>query len=216
MTKLITLLAAFAALCPLLADEPLTVDVPKFDAKIELDGFLRDAVWDKAPVFELGPVKDAVPLGCGTTLRLWRDSAALYLGFRCENPALPLFLKAKQRPDDGPAYADEDLEIFIDIQSGANPTRQFVVNALGSAYDGTYHNGVNADWNGQWRRAAAMVRGAWYAELRIPFSDLGGHPDSVLISCCRVGYGKGGQQWMAAWQAPGWFKPVVRLNLKDK
>ena len=209
----------FAAACLLRcgADETneiLTVAVPKLEGDIELDGHMRDAAWSKAASFAVNEAAiGKVQAGCETTGKIWRSADALYLGFRCENPYLPQVLKAEVRPRDGAAYGDECLEIFIKTPLGKEPTRQIVLNALGSVYDGMFSAGPQADWNGVWTCATSVARGAWYAEVKIPFADLGGQPESIMINCCRAGYGRGADKWNSAWKAPGYFKPVVKIVL---
>jgi hypothetical protein len=212
------LMATFCVCMPLRpcdADDIQTIAVPQSNETIELDGRLSEAVWSRAALFPVNETaRGAIQPGCGTSVRLWRSADALYLGFRCENPYLPLFLKAENRPRDGSAYSDEDIEIFIRTPAGEEPTRQLIVNALGSVYDGTFSSGPRADWNGAWTCVTSVVRGAWYAEVRIPFSDLGGSPKEILINCARAGYGKDGLTWNAVWKAPGYFKPSIRIPLE--
>ena len=197
------------------ADDIQTIAVPKSDDAIELDGRMTEAVWSKAALFPMGDATSGtVQPGCGTSIRLWRSVDALYLGFRCENPYLPLFLKAGRSARDSGACSDENIEIFIRTPAGKEPTRQFVVNALGSIYDGTFSSGYQADWNGAWTCATSVARGAWYAEVRIPFSDLGGNPKEILINAGRAGYGKNDAKWNAVWKAPGYFKPLLRIVLE--
>jgi hypothetical protein len=43
-------------------------------------------------------------------------------------------------------------------------------------------------------------------------SDLG-RPGYILINCTRVSYGQGRKSRLSAWQAPGWFDPVFRIDL---
>jgi len=199
------------------ADDIQTIAVPKLDVAVELDGQMREDAWSKAASF---PVNEAVigkvQPGCETTVKVWRSADALYLGFRCENPYLPLFLKAGKRSrDDGSVCSDECIEIFIRTPAGAEPTRQLVVNALGSIYDGTFSSGFQSDWNGTWTCATSVARGAWYAEVKIPFADLGGKPESILINCARAGYGKNGVNWNSVWKAPGYHKPLLKIVLVD-
>ncbi len=192
-----------------------TIAVPKLDAVIKLDGHLGEDVWAKAVVFPVNEAHIGAALpGCETTVRIWRSADTLYLGFRCENPSLPVDLHAERRArDQGSVCSDENIEIFIRTPVGDEPTRQCVFNALGSVYDGTFSAGPRSEWDGDWICATTVVRGAWYAEVAIPFSDLGGTPPYILINCCRAGYGARGAKWNTAWKAPGYFKPVFRIDL---
>ena len=198
------------------ADDIQTVAVPKLDVAVELDGQMREDAWSKAASFPVNEaVRGQVQPGCEATVKIWRSADALHLGFRCENPYLPLFLKAENRSRDSTAYSDECIEIFMRTPAGAEPTRQFVFNALGSIYDGTFSSGNRADWNGAWTCATSVVRGAWYAEVKIPFADLGGDPKEVLINIARAGYGKDGANWNSVWKAPGYHKPLLKIVLVE-
>lgn len=202
------------------ADDTTSVKVPRLSGSIVLDGRLDEAVWSKAPSFEISEeLADGKAtgrrLGPGhqTFVRLWRDGDALYLGFRCENPDLPMFLNAYPKRRDGAVWDDENVEIFV--RSEDEPlNRQFTFNLLGSVYDGTWGAAVSAEWNGDWQVATTVVRGAWYAEMRIPFSTLSA-ADAILINCCRSSFDACGQRRSSAWKAPGWFAPLIRIKLKE-
>ncbi len=85
---------------------------------------------------------------------------------------------------------------------------------MGSQYDGDFDAGPSSIWDGEWEVAARVVRGAWYAEVRIPYTDLG-NPDRIRMNIGRVGYGKDGESWLTAWKAPGWFKPLFEIDLTE-
>lgn len=203
------------------ADESVNdIDVPKLKGNVEIDGRLDEEPWSKAAVFQIdeevaGGKATGKRFGPGyqTNLKIWRDDDALYLGFRCENPDVPMFLNAYSRLRDEAVFSDECIEIFVRVD-GACPTRQFVFNAFGDLYDGTWDGGVSKDWNGDWQVATSVVRGAWYAEVRIPFSTLGNN-DSILINCARSSYGGNGERRSSTWKAPGWFAPKMRIKLRE-
>jgi hypothetical protein len=220
--RILAMIAAVLAATATLADDAAGViaKVPRFNESVTLDGRLDEAVWSKAPSFEIGEeVADGKATGKRpgpghrTFVRLWRDGDALYLGFRCENPDLPMFLNAYPKRRDGPVWDDECVEIFVRSEC-APRNRQFTFNPLGSVYDGTWGAAVSAEWNGDWQVATSVVRGAWYAETRIPFSTLGG-ADAILINCCRLGCDANGQRRPSAWKAPGWFAPLIRIRFEE-
>lgn len=195
-----------------------TLAIPLVDGPVRLDGRLDEPAWKQAAEFPMNePVgADALPPGWASSVRIGRDAEALYLGFRIENPDIPRFVNAHERGRDEPVYADECLEIFIDTGAGRPATRQLIVSARGSRYDGEYDLGrqtPRSDWDGDWEAATRLVRGAWYAEIRIPFTDFG-DVASVRINCGRAGYTQTGEKVFSAWRAPGWFQPFFRIVLK--
>ncbi len=211
--------AVLAAPLPAEETPPAALAIPRLSAELTLDGLLQEPVWQQAAEFPFNEphpkFNETLPDGCEGTVRIWRDEDHLYLGFRIENPFLPLHLKAATRARDGSVYSDECIEVFFDLGSGSPATRQLAANALGSIYDGDFDSGPNPAWDGDWKVAATVVRGAWYSEWKIPHSDLA-HAASFRINCARVGHGRDGAAWWATWKAPGWFKPYFQIDWKDE
>lgn len=195
------------------AESPL-LQVPLAAAPLVLDGVLDEPAWSRSATFPMNdPVRAPLPPGWEAEIRLLRDAGNLYLGFRIANPYVPMFVKSHERVHDDTVYSDECIEIFIDTGQGDPATRQLIVNAHGSRYDGYWWAGGNSsDWDGDWQAATRIVRGAWYAELRVPFSDFA-PATSIKINAARVSYTREGQTRTSAWQAPGWFAPHFRIDL---
>lgn len=217
---LIAILLTFACLIsPVRADsaDAEVLDIPRVDGSVTIDGRLDESVWKQAAEFTMNePVgADTLPRGWASSVRIGRDAAALFFGFRIENPDIPRFVNARPRGRDASVYSDECIEIFVNTGAGRPTTRQFIVSAYGSQYDGEYDLGRHAtstDWNGTWEAATLFVRGAWYAELRIPYTDLG-NVESILINCSRASYNQKGEKVLSAWRAPGWFQPSFKIRL---
>jgi cellulose/xylan binding protein with CBM9 domain len=209
---------AFMGLMTLAETSTKPISIRKHNKPIEIDGLLTENIWtttNSVPLADVISKTAVIPPGFGTFVKIWRSDKALYLGFRCETPFAPL-LKTEKRFRDGNAYSDECIEIFIDPKNGKK-SRQFVLNASGSPYDGFFF--VGGGWNGSWQCATSISRGVWFAEIKIPFTDLGGVPkdgNKLLINCCRVAYGKNGiKKWITVLKKPGYFAPRVPIQITD-
>src|ERR1041385_2474927 len=89
---------------------PKRVVVPKLTGAITMDGELNEPVWKKAAVLEPFYHND----GSGaerehTTVRLWYDDAALYLGWTCTD----VDIQATFTNRDSRFWEEEVVEFFI-------------------------------------------------------------------------------------------------------
>ncbi|HUU60024.1 MAG TPA: SUMF1/EgtB/PvdO family nonheme iron enzyme, partial [Phycisphaerae bacterium] len=176
---------------------PVSLDVPQLgsllprqavcgftDRAPKVDGSLDDAAWQKVPPLAkfLGPFAETtVPQP--TEVRLCHDAQNLYLAIRCrEDPNRMDSLNAMEGPHDGAVYEDECVEVFTVTDPEAGRYFQFVVNAVGSTYDG---EGWDSKWNGKWTAKTGREKGApkgtgpgpaWTVELAIPFDTIGLKP----------------------------------------
>ena len=74
---------------------------------------------------------------------------------------------------DGPVWRDDAVEIFVDPGHTEKEYFQFIVNALGTGYDGKR---LDPLWSGKWKCAAKKSRNSWSVEAAIPFESLGQKP----------------------------------------
>lgn len=145
--------------CPLLATAP------------KLDGQLAPGEWDAAA--RLGGFvyyESGKPAPRATTVWVGRDSARLYVAFRCDGQTN---LKAPTRPLDGSVYEDDAVEVFLQ-PGGAGAYYHLAVNAAGARLDGRCEAGENLGWNGDWQAQTGQVEGGWVVELSVSLASLQG------------------------------------------
>lgn len=168
---------------------PQRVTVPKLQGEIALDGDLSEPVWQKAavltPFFKNdGSGREREP----TTVRVWYDNDALYLGWTCQDSDIQATFTAR----DSRFWEEEVVEFFV---TARNPTRYFELqwNPLGGVFDAIIANelderGVSKKFTGDWSytaqgmRSAVQLKGtpassgdvddSWQVEVVIPFRDL--------------------------------------------
>ena len=169
---------------------PNRVVVPKLSGALTLDGELNEPVWYKAAVLTpfkrndgTGPEREA------TTVRIWYDDTALYLGWTCLDSDIQATFTAR----DSKFWEEEVVEFFL---TPKDLTRYFELqwNPLGGTFDAIITNeldanGLSKKFKGDWdftakgMRSAVKVRGTvgnaadrdefWQVEVKIPFADLG-------------------------------------------
>jgi len=174
--------------------------IPKLTAQLTLDGELNESVWAQAAVIPsfsrndgTGPEREA------TTLRIWYDDTALYLGWTCRDTDIQATFTAR----DSKFWEEEVVEFFVTRQDLAR-YYEFQWNPLGGVFDAIIDNDLDAqgfskkitgDWSftASGMRHAVKVRGTvsdatdrdelWQVEVTLPFVDFAGAPP------------KPGEQW---------------------
>jgi hypothetical protein len=152
-----------------------------------LKGDLSDPVWAKA-THVAGFIDDTDPRkrlsSRHTDLYLFHDADALYIGARSRIPAGGSPIAHDYPRDSANIYWDDNFEIGL-IPPGLGPSGvrmmyQFITNASGNLYDGTFRPAVGFDgkWNGNTSVAAKFAHGAFTMEMRIPLKDM--QPDMVI------------------------------------
>ena len=151
----------------------------------ELDGKLTDKVWEKAalisdfvPAGFSGKTPPASPVKNRTSVKVFYDVDAIYLGFTCFDrnigkiiPGLP----AGQTVDVPIAGNDDCLEILL-FQPGSDK-KYYHLRIVPS---GAKEDALNLllepgkfqrdnTWNGNWQVRTSKDDKAWYAEVKIPF-----------------------------------------------
>jgi hypothetical protein len=181
----LTTLAAAQAPMP----DPKTIDVPRIDAQVKIDGVLDEQAWQQAARATPLVRNDATtPARVGTEVRLWYDLAALYLGWTCEDSDI----QATFTQRDSRFWEEEVVEFFV---TPAALGRYFELqwNPLGGTFDAIITNelapdGRSQQFKGDWSYTAANMTFAvrvdgsvqnssdkdrrWTVEARIPFVDL--------------------------------------------
>jgi len=138
----------------------------------KLDGKLDDPIWQRvhfsggfAHYFGYGIAKPA------TSFALCHDADALYLAVRCEEPDTDAIV-TKTNKHDGPVYADDNIEVFLDPGAGRLNFYHLAVNAKGVRFD---QFNSHAAWSKQWEAHTSIQRNkGWTIEARLPLASFRG------------------------------------------
>jgi hypothetical protein len=169
---------------------PKRVVVPKLHGAIKVDGDLSEPVWAKAATLQPFSQNDGSgPEREHTTVRLWYDDEALYLGWTCRDVDIQATMTAR----DSKFWEEEVVEFFV---TAKDLPRYFELqwNPLGGVFDAIIQNDLDAQgfskaFRGDWSYTAKTMRHAvkvkgtvgdprdkdeyWQVEVRLPFADLG-------------------------------------------
>jgi hypothetical protein len=124
--------------------------------------------------------EDGMRLATGpTAVNLARDKNHLFIGIMAEDP-MPHATGVSMMLRDAPLWQEESIEVRIRPKGHA--ARRFLVNPLGAQYDGMTIAGNIAQWDdgwdAEWRVQTEQTTTGWTATLMLPFSILGGIPES--------------------------------------
>ena len=159
---------------------------------IELDGWLDEAVWERArPIgdFYEGETDEGLPSTERTIVRVAYDDENLYFGFFCtvgehavEGHVSPHADREAEETRPRTMFRDENIgsddavAIMLDAYHDQRSAIFLATNANGILFDMS-QNGQgprtrNLDWDTVWDSRGQAVRGGWTAEVRIPFKSL--------------------------------------------
>ncbi|MBT4818375.1 MAG: hypothetical protein HN742_09455 [Lentisphaerae bacterium] len=149
-----------------------SIDIPELRSAPTLDGALDDAAWETANRIEtLYLQRTATPFS-DTTVFLGRDTAWLYLGFKCDNPTMPHVSQTAFKHDDA-VCRDESVEIFL--SPDGKQYGHFMLGFANVTHDKKIEKGMrDVGWNPVWRTATRRLPTGWTAEAAIPLYALGG------------------------------------------
>jgi len=174
---------------PAMLPRPERVVVPKLAATIKVDGNLDEAVWDQAATVSSFRLNDGSREREATTVRIWYDDRALYLGWTCQDTDVQATFTAR----DSRFWEEEVAEFFITPKE-LGRYHELQWNPLGGVFDAIITNelderGVSKKFEGDWSYTAKHMQSAvrldgtaanssdvdrlWQVEVVIPFSDLG-------------------------------------------
>ncbi len=151
------------------AQEPVLplVTVGPVAVEVTVDGEIGGNEWAGATgvgaFMELGGAHS--PL-CGC--RVGTDDRGLVLAWTVTDTPT-----AEQRGHDGSLWLDDAVEVFLQPQGSAE-YYQVIVNAAGDVADA---RGRDLSWDAHVEAAVGAGGGRWWAEVRVPWADLGGRPD---------------------------------------
>jgi hypothetical protein len=182
-------LRALSAADGKLPAEPKRVVVPRLTGSIQFDGELNEQVWKKAAGIENFVLNETgKPAREKTTLKLWYDDEALYLGFTCVDDDIQATLTNR----DSKFWEEEVVECFL-APKQLEHYYELQWNPLGAVFDAIIDNNLDAkgkskSFKGEWAYTAAGMQSAvklvgkkngtakhdklWQVEVRIPFKDL--------------------------------------------
>src|SRR5690606_17550695 len=140
-----------------------------------LDGRPNDPVWQLAPAIT-GFLEDEPDVGAETRFETMAhvayDSRNLYVLVRMYDPEPDSIVSLLARRDE--RVASEQLKIVIDSYHDRRTAYQFAVNPAGVKRDFYVYNDNVEDpsWDAVWDVGTSMDSTGWFAEFRIPFSQL--------------------------------------------
>lgn len=210
---------------------PKKTVVPKMAGPIEIDGNLIEGVWTDAVVIPSFRQNDGSgPEREKTTVRLWYDDTALYLGWTCRDSDIQATFTAR----DSKFWEEEVVEFFVTPKELG---RYFELqwNPLGGVFDAIITNeldarGVSQKFEGDWSYTAQGMKSAvkfkgtiansndkddwWQVEVMIPFSDLNQSApkpgDVWRANFYRFNRGDGQEAELLSWsptRLPGFHQP---------
>ena len=210
---------------------PSRVVVPKLQGPITIDADLTEPVWRSAAVLSPffkndGSAREREE----TTVRVWYDDAALYLGWTCKDTDIQATFTAR----DSRFWEEEVAEFFVTPRDLAR-YYELQWNPLGGEFDAIINNdlderGISKKFAGDWSYTAKLMRSAvklkgtaanssdvdefWQVEVMIPFRDLVDSPpkpgDIWRANFYRFNRGKGHPPEGASWsptRLPGFHQP---------
>ena len=166
---------ATAQEAPAADEEPTTpFQIPRVDTRIDVDGVLDEAVWQRAWTmtldYEVQPGENT-PAPVRTEVLVMHDESRLYVGFRAYDPD-PSAIRA-HLADRDQAWTDDWVGVVLDTFNDERRDYLFVVNPLGVQMDVIeVESSGGTPWDGIWKSAGTITDWGWSTEIEIPFSTL--------------------------------------------
>jgi len=149
----------------------------KTSTKIQIDGFVNEAVWQKTRVlddfYQYEPDYGA-KVSMKTEVRVVFDAEMIYFAINCFDPEADK-ITAKCTKRDGDVEDDDAIAIMFDTFNDKNNGYLFIVNPLGTQKEGRIaDNGRTTDftWDETWYSAGVVTDKGWSVEIGIPFKSL--------------------------------------------
>ena len=177
MTSLGRQLAVFVLVASLpLPATAASLDLPRTNAEIAIDGVMDDAAWANATRvnidIETRPGENTrAPVD--TVAYLIEDGESLYIAFDAKDPE-PHNIRAFLRDRDS-AWNDDFVGIAIDTYGDERRAFEFFVNALGVQMDLTnddVNRNEDSSWDAIWDSAGKIGADGYVVEIQIPLSQL--------------------------------------------
>lgn len=184
----------------------------------KIDGVIDDNCWksDKAPWYgnfrrTICKMELSSELPAGQTyFKVWKDKENAVVALKCISSAPEKIVSAKRPPNDGKIFADETVELHIDITGSRKYIWQLTVNPDGSWAQ--YLNKVPQKFPLQ--IATARTAEGWNAEISIPLrhlwravNDAGGTPSELFwnFNCARTQPAADKKEQFSAWNPTGFY-----------
>lgn len=143
-----------------------TVEIPKIDGKIDIDEW-KNCVW-AANFTEFSPENGTSP-DQETEFAVQYDNNYLYVAIKAFDKQPEKINRKLSRRDN----LDGDMVgIYIDSYHDKNNAFFFYLSAAGVQGDGIFNGDEDNTWDAVWESHTSYDDKGWYAEMRIPFSQL--------------------------------------------
>jgi hypothetical protein len=161
-----------------------SVEVPRYEEEVRIDGVMDEAVWSRAAVLEnftqYEPA-DGRPAAERTEVRIWYAPDAIHFGIRAYD-SQPDAIRAKRANRDDLGGEDR-VTIFLDTFNDRRRAFFFAVNAFGVQQDGVRTEGAasagrtfggNTDTSPDflYESQGRLTDDGYVVEVRIPFKSL--------------------------------------------
>ena len=189
-------------------------EIPVLERAPKIDGEVDPAEWRGALHFtefkETAEKRqsDVVPPGLRTEAWLARTPAGLCVAFRCYHDQMGQMVTAVTSHD-GPVWADDSVEVFLDAQGTRFSYYHFITNAAGALYD-AYNKEPNrgdATWDSGAIAAGHLLADGYSVEIGIPWTSLNlglNRTGTVGLNLCRnVRYTVRRQSLFGEYHRPG-------------
>lgn len=206
----------------MIAERP-ALRVPMVREAPQIDGSLDDRVWRGAAEAEGFMVLDGdgERAEADTRALVCADSEALYIAFECEEPNIGGLVRAA-REDGHAVWSDDCVEVFLDTEHDRSGYVHLGVSASGAKWQdrrpgarfntGWFDPGGTGDLPmPEWTAAASVGEDRWWAELRLPFAEVGGRPEpgeTWGANFCRTRRAAGGERNSTWSYTPGQYYAV--------
>jgi hypothetical protein len=157
----------------------IIIKATKVEKGPKIDGYLNDAVWNKAIEYSdfkmVEPDINHQPTE-KTTLKILYDKNNLYFGIFCydSNPAL---ITANSMKTDYRGRSNDTVRILLDTFQDKRNAYVFFINPKGARSDGlAYGEHFSLNWDGIWDAKTKILKNGWSVEIIIPFKTLGFNP----------------------------------------
>jgi hypothetical protein len=157
------------------APAPQSILATRTKSVLSIDGLRNDIAWGSAQSItsftQREPDEGAGPTE-STDVRVVYDDDALFVSARMYDSA-PDSIVARLGRRDADLESDHFV-VFLDPYNDDRSGYYFGINAAGTLYDGVLMNDDWDDesWDGVWEGKARIDEKGWYAEFRIPYSQL--------------------------------------------
>ena len=156
-------------------DQAPTAVAARRNGPIQIDGKLDEAAWDAAPAitdFRQYDPDEGAPASEKTEVHILIDDEAIYVGWRLYDREPGKIQSQLARRDD--SVNGDIVEVSFDSYHDHLSAYTFRLSAGGARRDATVSSSGNQDnsWDAVWEGATSQDSKGWYAEFRIPLSQL--------------------------------------------